>query len=816
MQKRIWVGIIQLFLIDQVIATEDISDPLCRQFTFGGRRIILSAMDDFPLQKLEGAAYGMPTYLFAKQVTLPSSIAFSGGAIVTQRLIAPNGSKITIPTGQEFSLVVYNGQSVKEKLEVTSLGDNVGEIYVYGARFPQDMAVNLHSKNGRVYFYHEKTMDGVKQVSLNSDHQTTLIHQVRRIVENSWMNVHKQYPSFFWHPILQEMLLDNLETRFIFTKALPEEKAYQTLRQDLTEFTNHLALFRDPSQIPLAVRELYESAGEMVGARNAVAHLNYLARRSALLAEYVCCGLDYYGRSYYDVPLLSYSFLKKQLEEKYLPWFKHVSDLHRRYYEDVQSAENLIAYQQTAVATYEIIKEGLESELKAIKDRMGTTIKALDKDKKEMAAIRAELNQNMRTLKSTIKGHLNFNLETLLEAGTMLCFSPTKAMGLVQGIKMIHELRDKVKDDRGMNVNKDYLLYGLKRAQDRVSTVHELFSSNEEGNPIAWNRKEAHQIVIEKERFDKLMGDFYSAFEEDIGPISELFEKYVDIADKMNQAVIDYNQDYRRGLELSLKMEEADQTIKASSQEFQNNLDLSSISYLSSITGIYRESKALVLDKLSGVARAFRFIKPTDQNILDCSDNKFFYDGTLAMLQGNMFCAYEELLREWSRSVVIPFEPVQWDIRNPELLRRFRTYKKSAFPLTEEEGKKLFNGKANIRLDKVHVSLVAKNLIQEQKKIHIDICHTGCDDIRSLDGRLYRFFHEPRYTFCESIGNQVSAIQGALINSAADVPEKNIDARVGPFTKWFIDVSANEELDLSQLEAIQVTFYGTARALIPM
>ncbi|GJJ09136.1 hypothetical protein Clacol_003358 [Clathrus columnatus] len=645
------------------------------------------------------------------------------------------------------------------------------------------------------------------------------------------------------HPLHCSMLLDRANLFFYINS--PSLRTYaKSLYQRIIDRLSFLPL--KPEDL---LFKAYSNCAIM--SSTVIADLeNIKTKASNLLVHLNAGNLDYNGFEALWVPRASYRFYSDVLD-KALNDLTIFEDAYIRYHDALETGQNLndklsIAYNNTSSIISSLIadQQDLKSIIQDLNRNIHLETPVVEKARKElMEAYEAEMG--------AIKKSFGLNVPQMVNALTMIAFSPAKFMSGLQISDLIYQGFTSIPTIDGASVTKDYLASQFRQSEAAISNISTLLekkinSTYELDDPFA------ARIIIEKEKILKQLNQFsQEAFGgvDDVETKKNLVKKFdalIGAVTKRNGFILDYNVSIKlllsKTAEAMAYKEKEKELVKRHVE--LNDPDLPAIT--SYIGAIYQTSRSRVMKLINILLRSlnFRMVITSDvynytfqsddpSNPTDLDKVPLSLTSTvLRNVRSSIEDKFNQQVEHWgSEPARFPnnfdidegkqfhlskyeLEQLLDDQEHTKFLRKVLVTIPEVDKYSTNAGD--FEDCCNIRLYRIRFGLTGLRASTTDKKARVQfkLIHGGNETIFDRSNAAFQFKHEPVSTIfsfrVDDKGNRFVVDNGNVEESDAGRVVTSY-AAPGPFTEWTISMKGTEwdSLDKSKVTDGYFDFCGT-------
>ncbi|GJJ09105.1 hypothetical protein Clacol_003327 [Clathrus columnatus] len=540
---------------------------------------------------------------------------------------------------------------------------------------------------------------------------------------------------------------------------------------------------------------------------------------SNMLVQLNTGSLNYNGLGGLWVPRASYTFYSDVLDRA-LDDLAIFEDAYIQYQDALNKQQNLndklsIAYNNTSgiLTSLSEDEQDLKLLIQDLDRKIGAETPVVEKAREElMDAYEAEID--------AIKESFGLNVPQIVNALTMIAFSPAKFMGGVQIGNLVYEGFHSVPTISGVSVKEEYLASEIKRSEASIEDITTLLG-DKINSQYQLDDPFATRLITEKAKILQLLDQFsQEAFggvndEEARKNLIEKFDALIDAVTRRNGIILDYNvtinlllSKIAEGKDYKAKQEEL-----VNRQVTYNDPDLPVITAY--VGAIYQASRSRVMKLIDILLRSlnFRMVMTSDvyNYIFPSSDPDDLADldqvplGLTAVVlknvRANVENQFDKQVEYWgSEPAKFPGdfdldEGKQFRLKSYELEELLEDDEHTAYKYSTDGGD--FQGCCNIRLYRIRFVLVGLKALTKSKKalVQFTLTQGGNETIMDRSNAAYKFEHDPVSTVF-SFRVDDKGIRYILDNG--NIGESNINelatsyAAPGPFAEWTISMKGTE------------------------
>jgi len=635
----------------------------------------------------------------------------------------------------------------------------------------------------------------------------------------------QEFSSFFLvHPSQCVRLLNKVKLMYWTLDPVANPQGVTDIMTLLLRLQARTKLFVD-ARDDSALVNYYNQNEATVGAIGSVNQLRALYEETTRYLAQIKQGYDLFGYEGNHVPLGSFDFYKGVLDEV-LANFSALEIDYNNYFssleaqnaqmEDIRKARDK---QQSIIAT-------AQSRIDALQSLALKTALVIDGYQTVLTPLKKALDKKITDLGDAVR-NFDFNFDSVLQSLTSLAFAPeSQVMMLTQGSQFLYDGLTKVTDDKGMRINKDYLVSQLKSVKGDLDSLQEGYRALDNG-ALEAEDPAAGKLIMDEQQVIQFFSDFYNKFPKELDALQQAFQNYITQIEARNNQILTYNATVSLLLKYHQMIDAANDRKQVLNEQALTTMAPDLPDLLTFLSSSYYAARTQVMDALDLTARAYRFWALSDRNLLaEAYTGKSLPEidhSALLEAQRTILGAYEQKVEDFgtnqSRFPATPdqqgliFDVPSYQVDLFKDIGQLMVQIPTALPRTSR-AESVFVDMANVRVLLVRVWI--DGVKTSDNKLAIHLTHNGQEQITSTDGLVFNFSHEPvpklfKYNIETkevlqeaNFGIEQSGIRGATTST--------IYAALGPFTTWNIRVvpTDNLDLDLSQVTGVQLEFHGTS------
>ncbi|RAK88288.1 hypothetical protein BO79DRAFT_195509 [Aspergillus costaricaensis CBS 115574] len=640
----------------------------------------------------------------------------------------------------------------------------------------------------------------------------------------------------FAHPMQCQMLLD--KANFLTFTGTLEDKASAVILLD--RLTRRLEVFAHEPPAPYpplwaayrsnASRLYTIESGSSAAEPYAIQRLRAIRRSAEVMKQQILSGKDFIGKGRDEVPRGSFTFYQnttqsllntlRDFEETYFDYLKASTDAAAKL-ANVQMRSEVLAY--TTNQNDQLIDEG--------KLDLGQTTRTIGYAVDSIARAKKELLDSMLHLDDFVQKQFGVTFQDFVSAFTCVLFTNgSKPMIGLQTLGLFDMGTEKVLTDDGVAINKSYLLQKLHDIEGGIKDLTEGYIVLRDGH-IDLDDPGAEKILVAEQMWDSLVSEFRNAMDaEDYKEVKKNFQTFYDTVQERNSAVLHYNAILTLLVQFYEKREQLRLDRLDVIRDEYNSLDAGHPAMTSFLKKTYDHSIYTAQVWLYKQQQALAFLSLSQDNIIGDTlsglPSSALDHGLLQQIQGTLQIRRQEYLEAVG-------QPPQ-EMRNVRVYLDEDTIEFIQFTLPTEDlslrnvevktDNPIFHDMYDVRLSAVRFYLELKKddspaetkaTFSQPLILQAKISHTGTETLLDSFEVPVKFTHNPlkvlfKYIMPEKDGDSGTILTDGTISSEND----DIYARVGPFTKWSVDVLRvdNPNLDCTKVEKAYLEFDFQYRA----
>ncbi|WP_031568240.1 hypothetical protein [Rheinheimera texasensis] len=521
-------------------------------------------------------------------------------------------------------------------------------------------------------------------------------------------------------------------------------------------------------------------------------------------------GLDFYGYTQEQVPLLSFYAYGELLREHILPQAKIIEDTFNRYWDEGQvpeqqrsalrsSMNEAVARKNHVLAYYEDSKTRAHRHLKeltVLDSRVDTTMHTLLAARDKLDAVIQSKNKECDLVGS------------LMAVGTIVAGVATGGAALIgaagAGAKLWNDMSATDGTLKSLWNSKSVLEEDLKTIGKEAKTVNESIKSIQGAvSKLNPEQMSLPQFRMEREQFDRVAEEYAEMPE--ASEYKEAGYDYLAAVEARNQAIVDYNGMLVQLIDIRAQLEAADRIVDGIQSGLNAKSDPAEPYLICMMSRLYRDTLSLAAQLVHAERKALNYymveIKDAPISAINVADLMG------AVLQNKSKWASWKEQSQHKR----PLKPGLFKIDLQKLVAKdtWVMFKKTGI-LTftirhnHEFYGTIFDNSPGLRITGCQLSLIGAKAAPGQQYLPVELTHMGSERIYRADGTSKTFTHKSMlFRGFPSVTGQ-----GDLLES--DFSEGGLFAGISPFAAWTLVVKNNPNLqvNLKDLESAWLELNG--------
>lgn len=575
--------------------------------------------------------------------------------------------------------------------------------------------------------------------------------------------------------------------------------------------------------------KLYSENEAAIGALGSLTQLKNINIEVTDYIRQLKLGRDFFGYESQHVPQGSFSFYQDLLNQL-VANFESIETAYKTYFAELTENKDLTEHITQARQGQKRIVANAHSQISSLKTLAAKTADVIDGFQSVLSPLKQTLEAKLKEFQDEINEHFDFNFDTVFQSLTSLAFAPESAMMvLTQAGQFLYNGITKVTDDRGMPVNKDYMVSQVKAVTSDIKSIQEGYQALDNGG-LAPDDPRAGKLIVEERQFEKAFADFSSQFPTQLKAVRQAFQDYITQIIKRNSQIVRYNAIITlmfKNLNTIEAAEAAEQTITDKAiRSYKPDLP----AMATFMSGVYYSARSQVLEILDLTARSYRFWALSDTNpmddILKGTAPPSINHALLVEAKNAILGAYQQAIENFGTgatnfhspnggiTIEVPQDQVQSLISCNQMM-----FSLEPVDSATSKADSPFSDMADVRIDEIRIWVTGAKTSDNQ--LSVRIVHTGSETIVSAVSDRYVFKHEPvtkpfKYDLKKAETDREGSISehakfGIVQTNKENTGGDSAYAALGPFTTWNIQIRAdyNLNLDLSGVTKVELEFWGT-------
>ncbi len=645
--------------------------------------------------------------------------------------------------------------------------------------------------------------------------------------------------TMFAHPTQCSMLLEKAQLLYREGDPNDNSEALQNANILLQRLKDRTEIFGDLADDSPLVK-LYQANEGMIGAVDSIDTFRSINKRASSLLAQIKSGYDYYGNSYKYVPLASFSFYQKILNDQ-IEDYKNVEATFMDFFNAERSEEERLSDLRKSRSSLEQIIRNSDTQIELLKGRIEDTVKEIDQLQIQAKEKEEILEQKMKAFEHAIEEGFYLDIKSIFSSLTTLAFLSDNPFGwILAGGEISYNLYEgsqSVEDDTGMPVKKEYILQQLKCIDEDLDTDPAEFPKQLDKQFDDDKLQDSNKMLIAKEdQLNACLKKFYGKFPKETKELEAAFEDYANIVLARNNKIVTYNAMISLILKNRALIQDSEQKLELLNEDNLKSYQPNLPAFKNLMSSLYNIVQTQVMETLYLTERAFLFWGLSDSKpvteILRVNKTADINAALLETAQSSILSAYGKTIEKYGMNAQ-EFPARQYEVGvlwflNQDQVEGFKgrydgeyrvMFKISAVEADTDKTENDFAGMADVRLTKVRVWINGAKVDKGKdgrNLLTVTLTHTGDPDtILDQNNNQFPFIHDSK-SMLISYDLEVFEKEGMTMNlfEDGDIGQKDNGstyALVGPFTWWQVSVheKLNPGLDISDVDSVCLEFHGT-------
>ena len=565
-----------------------------------------------------------------------------------------------------------------------------------------------------------------------------------------------------------------------------------------------------------------------IGAVNSLETFRDVYRTADDLIGQITKGFDYYGNNHNYVPLSSLKH-HRDILDKQIDNFESIESTFLKFSnKETEEKERLDALRDSR-HHFKTASDEAEQTISLLKEIAQKTEKNIDDFQNQFEPQKNLVHRRIESFKHNIENSVVFDLHSLLGSLTTLAFLQNPAGIAIAGTEIVYDISEnyqKIEDDRGYRVKKDYLLSKMQKLEGDIVSVSDLSEKTKKLNngKIQIDKPGSNKLIVEEKNLSDFLDQFSYKFPETSESLKQAFMDYVNLVLARNEKIVYYNNVITLIIKNYNTIENLNRERSILNEENLKRYSPSLPAFTTLMNNIYDIAQAQVMERLYLTERAFLFwglsySKPVSKLFSGC-DIPAINCALLKESQSSILSAYSDAIEIYGIDAqAFPAKKrakkgIIWELTKDQINTFIEGYQGEysvmfKIPPVRKDSQKdsnPFTPLTNVRITKVRAWI--DGATTSDNELSVIISHTGKETIIDKRDYSFDFYHDPRKVIFKYNTQHGGIIEDGDIGHAEN--DSNY-ALIGPFTFWEISIKAkdNKGMDLSKVSAIRIEFYGT-------
>jgi hypothetical protein len=512
-------------------------------------------------------------------------------------------------------------------------------------------------------------------------------------------------------------------------------------------------------------------------------------------------GLDYYGHTFTWVPILTLSYLSRELDAV-LPLAQRIEDDYFKFSnQKSQAIDRANAYNKARESLKEVIQQ-LSDAAKALNETIDSTFKSTQTQAQAIALQQQRVELLQEKFKSAWQNYVAKHKPVCSFSDVLDVMKAIVAVGQTayEGIGDVRAAYNAV----GAVVSDISKFKGaIENIQKVAADVGKIGKAWQDfRGTVTSDSPDAVKLVITEQDFDKTIEPYMKEIPAEAGALKDAVHHFFDLIKSRNTLLLNYNALYVNKLDLETRRKQQQAQLDGLAENFdRDNLkDLNLPVYTVFMTQAYDAARDYAVWLLYQECRAYEYWSLTEPEPFELSD-------LLISFLNNSHLGLKRKITEAmaaTQSVKGLFEdqPVQFDLTDGASALA-QLWKTKRMTLRIDPDALSFQNFWDVRATEVAVFL--PDVDRASDRLTIRLLHNGDSILVDRKGKRRAYTHERREMgFVFDYKNQ------KITGHAAIGDENEGFVNLSPFTTWDLDfgLPGNEWLDVTLIKSVILSFRG--------
>jgi hypothetical protein len=625
-------------------------------------------------------------------------------------------------------------------------------------------------------------------------------------------------PFLFLHPNQLQMVLEKARLQILFsdpskTEGVANIKDAKNLLDRLSFKTKYLSQMKDDDNFV----KFFTKNEQLLGCQNSLAIFNQVYNEATQMSNQLIQGLDAYGHNYNFAPRGTYQMYKSALNEM-IDSFIKIETAYLQYSKKLSDQKAEVSYLTNQTSQLNTIESQSKENITAIIAEIATSIDLIESLTKQLAPYTSIITGDISQIVDAIKDSFDFDVKAFLGSLTSIAFAPESAlMWGTQATSILYSGITNIKNDQGVDVKKSYLIDGIKQISGEIKgqTLAESFNQLNSGI-IQLQDPGGNKIIADENQLIKMLDQFYSKFPTKIDNLKKDFKNYIDLIQKRNSEVVNYNQLLVMAEKELISLDKAQVLIKSINQKKFDDIDPALPEISSYMTYIYNHARSELLEQLYRTSKAFDFWSVTKLNKLANSLNGISPQNVDSYLLISINSSLEYAFEKSPGFFSSPLGTFSGDTALKISMNEFQVgllqaANSSTLTIPTPINGAFYN-RADVRLTQVGVDIKLKSKPNTGQEIFIDVVQLGKEKIQNPSSlEWYDYVHSPVVVQCYYNTKTGKVTPANLVSNIKNNNQELQLANIGPYATWRVQINPkkNIDFDINQIQSVSLIFNGT-------
>ncbi len=625
-------------------------------------------------------------------------------------------------------------------------------------------------------------------------------------------------PFMFLHPNQLQMVLEKARLQILFSdpstpSGIAHIKGAKNLLDRLTYKTKYFSKIDKDAKIT----KFYKRNQHLIGCQNSITIFNQIYNEATRLSNQLIQGLDAYGHNYNYAPRGTYQMYKSALNEM-IDSFIEIETAYLTYSNELNEQKAQISYLTNRRTQLNTIQSRSKENINALIAAISRSMDLIESYTAQLKPFVGKISDDITQIVASVKNSFDFDVKAFLGSLTSIAFAPESAlMWGTQAASILYSGITNIKNDQGIDVKKSYLVNGIKQISGAIKgqMLAESFQQLNSGI-IQLQDPGGNKIIADENQLMKLLDQFYSKFPSEIDNVKKDFQNYIDLVQKRNSEVVNYNQLLIMAEKELIALDKAKLLVQNINQNKFDNVDPALPEISGYMTYIYNHARSELLEQLYRTSKAFDFWSVTKSNKLANSLNGLSPENVNSYLLQSINLSLETAFEGSPGFFPSPSGTFKGETALKITLNEFELGLLKVANSTTLTIKPPTNGafysRADVRLTQVGVVLELTTKPTKGEQVFIDIVQLGKEKIQNPTNlEWYDYVHSPVVVECGFNTQSGKVTPATLVSNISNNNQDLQLANIGPYATWRVQINPkrNVGFDIHQIKSVTLQFEGT-------